>query len=93
MKDEYCFIILCGMIDHCAQEKEMHVAQKTLNQVHQKKRTNREFRLNAQIRDYDMDNIIMDLEFDVNHTDTDLGHDGLTEVDLVPYPVEIRKPA
>jgi hypothetical protein len=30
------------------------------------KRTNREFRSNAQIGDYDMDNIILDLGHDVN---------------------------
>jgi hypothetical protein len=31
-----------------------------------KKRTNREFILSAQIREYDMDNVILDLGLDVN---------------------------
>jgi hypothetical protein len=36
--------------------------------VQSKKRKNREFGLNAQIEDYDMDNIILDLGSDVNVT-------------------------
>jgi hypothetical protein len=43
MKDESALSILCGMIDHCAQEKEIHVTHQAVNKVHRKKRTNREF--------------------------------------------------
>ena len=48
------------------QDKETLVARWVVNQVHCKKRTNREFRLDAQIGDYDMDNIILDMGYDVN---------------------------
>jgi hypothetical protein len=37
-----------------------------MNQVLRKKRTNKEFRLSAQIGEYDMDNVILDLGSDVN---------------------------
>lgn len=36
------------------------------NKVMRKKRTNRKFRFNVAIDDFDMDNIILDLGFDVN---------------------------
>lgn len=48
------------------QDKETPIAQRIVNQVHHKKRTNIKFRLSAQIGGYDMDNIILDLGFDVN---------------------------
>jgi hypothetical protein len=47
MKDEPTFSMLRRMIDQCTQEKEIHVAHRAINQVHYKKRTNREFQLNA----------------------------------------------
>jgi len=37
-----------------------------VNQVLRKKRTNGEFRLSAKIGEYDVDNVILDLGFDVN---------------------------
>jgi hypothetical protein len=37
-----------------------------VNKVLHKNRTNGEFRLSAQIREYDVDNIILDLGSDVN---------------------------
>jgi hypothetical protein len=49
MKDESSLSMLHGMIDHCSQEKEIHVTHREVNQVHRKKRMNREFQLNAQI--------------------------------------------
>jgi hypothetical protein len=61
MKDESALSMLHGMIDHCTQEKEIPFTHRAVNQVHHKKRMNREFRLNAQIGNYDMDNIILDL--------------------------------
>ena len=40
--------------------------EKKVNQVQQKCKTGRELRMNAQIGDYDMDYIILDLASDVN---------------------------
>jgi hypothetical protein len=66
MKDETVLNALCEMIDHCAQEREIPTAQRVVNQVLCKKRTNGEFRLSAQIGEYDVDNVILDLGSDVN---------------------------
>jgi len=66
MKDGTTLNTLHGMIDLCAQDKEASVSHWEVNQVQRKKRTNREFQLNAHVGDYDMDNIILYLGYDVN---------------------------
>jgi hypothetical protein len=66
MKYETMLNALCEMIDHCAQEREIPTTQRVVNQVLRKKRTNREFILSAQIGEYDVDNVILDLGSDVN---------------------------
>jgi hypothetical protein len=43
MKYETTLCMLHGMIYHCAQDREEVFAQRAINQVHQKRRTNREF--------------------------------------------------
>jgi hypothetical protein len=51
MKDETKLNELCEMIDHCAQEREISIAQRVVNHVLCKKRTNGKFRLSVQIRE------------------------------------------
>jgi hypothetical protein len=57
---------LYDMIDHYTQGRETPITQRVLNQVLCRKRTNGEFRFSSQIREYDVDNVILDLGFDVN---------------------------
>jgi hypothetical protein len=45
---------------------EGKLEQKTVNQLHTRRRTSREFRLNANIRDFNMGDIILDLGYEVN---------------------------
>jgi hypothetical protein len=66
MQDETTLNALCEMSDQCTQDKEVSTTQKVVNQVLCKKRTNIESKLNGQIREYDMDNVILDLGSDVN---------------------------
>jgi hypothetical protein len=66
MKDETVLNALYEMIDHCTQEREIPIAQRVVNQVLCRKRTNEEFRLSVQIGEYDVDNVILDLGSDVN---------------------------
>jgi hypothetical protein len=66
MQDETTLNTLCRMIDQFTQDKEVPTMQKVVNQVLRKKRTNKEFILSAQIGEYDMDNVILDLGSDVN---------------------------
>jgi hypothetical protein len=44
----------------------MKLYQKRVNKVHKKTRENREFRLNANIGDFNMGDIILDFGFEVN---------------------------
>jgi hypothetical protein len=66
MKDETLLNALYEMIYHCMQEREIPIAQRVVNQVLCRKRTNKEFRLSVQIGQYDVDNVILDLGSDVN---------------------------
>jgi hypothetical protein len=66
VEDEKELHTLCSMIDHCAQGKAVPTERKVVNQLLRKKRTNREFRFNAQIGEYNIDNVILDLGSDVN---------------------------
>jgi len=66
MKYEFDLSVLPRMIDHCIQEKDVPITHKALNQLHHKNRKNKDFWLNVQIGNYHMDNIILDLGFDVN---------------------------
>ena len=44
----------------------MKLEQERVNQVHKKRRTSREFKLNAKIGYFNMGDIILDLGFEVN---------------------------
>jgi hypothetical protein len=66
MKYETKLNALCEIIDHCMQEREIPIAERVVNQVLHRKRTNEEFILSVQIREYDVDKVILDLGYDVN---------------------------
>jgi hypothetical protein len=66
MKDRNALSMLYNMIDHYTKGRDTPVAQRMVNQVLCKKRSNEEFKFNAQIREYDVDNVILDLGSDVN---------------------------
>ena len=66
MKDRIVISMLYNMIDHCAKGRDALVAQIMVNHVLHRKRTNGEFKFNAQIGEYDVDSVILDLGSDVN---------------------------
>jgi hypothetical protein len=66
MKYEESLNALRWMIAQCTQDKEIPMTYRPVNQVLRKKRTNKEFRLSAQVGEYDMDNVILDLGSYVN---------------------------
>lgn len=66
LKDEKALKELHSIIDKCDQELLEPVTEKVVNKVQHIKRTTKEFRLNAQIGDFDMDNIVLDLGSNVN---------------------------
>jgi len=53
------------IVQHVAPQTEPMV-EKSIKQVSQKNRTSQEFKINAQIREFDIDNIVLGLGSDVN---------------------------
>ena len=58
--------ILQNIIEKCSIETEGKIEPKTVNHLHTRRRTSREFRLNANIRDFNMRDIILDIGSEVN---------------------------
>jgi hypothetical protein len=54
------------MLERCSTEVEGKIEHKTVNHLHTRRRTSREFRLNANIGDFNMGDIILDLGSEVN---------------------------
>jgi hypothetical protein len=66
IKYEIVLNALYEIMDHCVQGRETLTTQRVVNQVLNKKRTNGEFRLSSHIGEYDVDNVILNLGYDVN---------------------------
>jgi hypothetical protein len=58
--------ILQNILEKCSIETEGNLEQKTINHLHTRRRMSREFILNANIRDFNMEDIILDLGYEVN---------------------------
>jgi hypothetical protein len=58
--------ILKNILERCSMEMEGKLEQKKVNHLHTRRRTSREFRLNVNIRDFNMGYIILDLGSEVN---------------------------
>jgi hypothetical protein len=54
------------MLDICTTNYDGKLKHMTVNHLHARRRTNREFRLNANIEDFNMGNVILDLGSEVN---------------------------
>jgi hypothetical protein len=55
-----------NLLEICSIETEGKLEQKKVNHLHTRRRTRREFRLNVDIRDFSMGDIILDLGYEVN---------------------------
>jgi hypothetical protein len=66
LKDPSSIKILQNMLKRCNTEVERKLEQKTVNHLHTRRRTSREFRLNANIGDFNMGDIILDLGSEIN---------------------------
>jgi hypothetical protein len=58
--------ILQNILEKCSREPKQNLEPKTVNHLHTRRRTSREFRLNANIEDFNMGDIILDLGSEVN---------------------------
>jgi hypothetical protein len=66
LNDPLAVKILQNILEKCSIETEGKLEQKTANHLHTRRRTSREFRLNANIKDFNMRDIILDLGSKVN---------------------------
>jgi hypothetical protein len=66
LNDQTSLQVLQSLIEKCSPEEEIKLEKKIVNHVHRKTRTNREFRLNENIGDFNMGDIILDLGSEVN---------------------------
>jgi hypothetical protein len=66
LNDRNSLQVLHGLLEKCNYGEEMKLEQKIVNQVYKKRRTSREFRLNTNIGDFNMGDIILDLGSEVN---------------------------
>jgi hypothetical protein len=58
--------ILQNILERCSIATEGKLEQKTINHLHTRRRTSRDFRMNANIGDFNMGAIILDLGYEVN---------------------------
>jgi hypothetical protein len=66
LNDPSSMKILQNILEKCIINMEEKLEPKTVNHLHTRRRTSREFRLNANIRDFNMGDIILDLGSKVN---------------------------
>jgi hypothetical protein len=66
LNDKTSLQVLQSLLEKCNSREEIKLEQRTTNHVHRKTRTNREFRLNANIGDFNMGEIILDFGLEVN---------------------------
>ena len=66
LKDPSSIKVLQNMLEICSKEAQGKVEQKTINHLHTRRRTNKEFKLNSNIGYFNMGDIILDLGSEVN---------------------------
>jgi hypothetical protein len=66
LNDPSSIKILQNILEKCSGETKHKPELKIVNHLHTRRRTSREFRLNANIGDFNMGDIILDLGFEVN---------------------------
>jgi hypothetical protein len=66
LSDPSSMKILQNILEKCSSETKEMLEPETVNHLHTQRITSREFRLNANIGDFNMGDIILDLGFEVN---------------------------
>jgi hypothetical protein len=66
LSDPSSIKILQNILEKCSSEMKQKPELKTVNHLHTRRRTSREFSLNANIMDFNMGDIILDLESEVH---------------------------
>ena len=66
LRDERELLEIQTLIDRCEQSTPIVVASRVVHQIKKYIRTGKEMQLNAQIGDYEMDEVILDMGSEVN---------------------------
>ena len=66
LRDERALCEVQSLIDNCKQPASQAATNRAVHHIKKYIRTRKEMWLNAQIGDYDMDEVILDLGFEVN---------------------------
>jgi hypothetical protein len=66
LNDPSSIKVLHNLLDRCNMEVEGKLEQKIVNHLHTRRITSREFRLNENIQDFNMGDVILDLGSEVN---------------------------
>jgi hypothetical protein len=66
LNDPTSIKVLQNLLERCNTEVEWKLEQKTINHLHTRRGTSRELKLNANIGDFNMGDIILDLGSEVN---------------------------
>jgi hypothetical protein len=66
LKDPSAVKILQNLLEICNTKVEGKLEQKTVNHLHTRRKTSKEFKLNVNIGDFNMGDIILDLGSEVN---------------------------
>ena len=66
LRDERALLEMQTLIDKCEKSTPIVVANRAVHQINKYIRAGKEMRLNAQIGDYEMDEVILDLGSEVN---------------------------
>ena len=66
LSDPSCIQILQNILEKCSGKMKQKPELKNVNHLHTRRRTSREFRINANIGDFNMRDIILDLGSEVN---------------------------
>jgi hypothetical protein len=66
LNDQSSVEVLHNMLERCNTNVEGNLEKKTVNHLHTRRRTSREFKMNSNIGDFNMGDIILDLGFEVN---------------------------
>jgi hypothetical protein len=66
LNDPSSIIVLQNILEICNTEVEGKLEQKKFNHLHTRRKTSKEFKLNANIGDFNMGDIILDLGYELN---------------------------
>jgi hypothetical protein len=92
LNDSSSMKMLQNILEKFIMEMEEKLEPKTVNHLYTRRRTSREFRLNANIRDFNMEDIILDLGSEQCTTKEDMAMHRRANIRIFTCSIETGKP-